>query len=87
MCNGTIQRISSKIHVVKDLFDFFYKRMHVDETFIPDHKIISTIRNVSVKKQKLDLIQSCSLVKMSTMLGFHCVCLHVFWEPSALFLL
>lgn len=42
------QTISSKIHVVKDLFYFSYKRLHVDEAFVLDHQIISIIRKLGV---------------------------------------
>ena len=88
MCNGTIQRISSKIHVVKDLFYFSYKRLHVDEAFVPDHKIISIIRKLGVKK-KLDLVQSWFACKNDhDALISMCVpvCLCVFWEPCAPYL-
>lgn len=50
MYSGTIQRISSKIHVVKDLLCLSYKRVHVGEALIPDYKIIYIIRKPDVKK-------------------------------------
>lgn len=76
------QRVSSKIHVVKDLFCLSYKRVHVGEAFVLDYKIIYIIRKPGVKTP-LDLVQSWFACKndQGPLVSIHVsVCL---WESFA----
>lgn len=84
MCNGTIQTKNKlkNTHGQRTVF-LSYDRVHVGKAFVPDYRIIYTIRQPGVKKA-LDFPQNWLLVKMTKILWFQFTCLCVWGSPLLL---